>query len=151
MGIFSSWLRGFETALTADVINVFNVARTAVAAVPFLPTNLKTDATNILNDAQADLTGLESLAGSLVGGAVADCVDDVTTLLVNTANAVTNSTTPAQFSLAEKTVLQQAWTAAKAQGDTLMVQFMAGIDPTKPSVAPTPTPTPTPSPIALPE
>lgn len=147
---FSDWLRGVANVVVADVNNVFNVAKTAVAAVPFLPTNIKADATALLNDAQSDLTGLESLAGSLVGNAVADGVDDVTTLLLNTSNAVTNSTSPAQFSLAEKTVLQQAWTAMKAQGDTLMVQWMAGIDPTKPSVAPTPTPTPPPAPVLQP-
>lgn len=133
--IFSDWLRGLAQVALKDVNNVFSVARTAVAAAPFLPANIKTDTTNLLNDAQSDLTSLEGLAGTLAGNAVADGIDDTTTLVMNTANALTGSKSPADFSAAEKTVLAQAWTAMKAQGDTLISQFMAGVDPTAPAPA----------------
>lgn len=132
---FSDWLRGVASVAIADIDKVFDVSRAAVAAVPFLPANIKADATTLLNDAQADLKGLEGLAGSLVGEAMADGVDDVTTLLMNTASKVGSSSSPADFSKAEKAVLIQTWTAMKTQGDTLMAQFMAGIDPVKAAAA----------------
>lgn len=134
---FSDWLRGVENVGRDGVIKVFDVARAAVGAAPFLPANIKADATMLLNDAQTDLLGVESLTATLAGNLVADGVDDITTTLMNTANALTNAKSIADFSSAEKTVLSQAWTAMKAQGDTLIAQFMAGIDPTKPS-APAP-------------
>ncbi len=128
----SDWLRGVATVAIADVNAVFNVVRAAISTAPFLPANIKADATAILNDAQNDLTALEGLAGTLAGNAAADAVDDVTTLLLNTANALSNSSSLSALSAAEKTVIAQTWTAMKAQGDTLIAQFMAGIDPTAP-------------------
>jgi hypothetical protein len=115
----------------ADVTSVFTTAKAAVAAAPFLPTNLKADLTQTLTDAEADLNGIASLAGGLAGAAMADAVDDVTTLMLNAANALkTNGGSLSALSAAEKAVLAQAWTAAKAQGDTLLVQLQAGLDPT---------------------
>lgn len=128
---FSDWLRGVASVPITDVNKVFDVARSAVSAAPFLPANIKADTTQLLNDAQADLSALEGAAGTLVGHATADAVDDVTTLIMNTANVLSNSKSVTDFSAAEKTALQQAWTAMKAQGDTLVSQFMAGVDPVK--------------------
>lgn len=128
---FSDWLRGVAQVAIADVDKVFNAVRTAVAAVPFLPANIKADTTQLLNDAQADLAALASLAGTLVGHVAADGVDDLTTLLLNTAGALTNAKSVADFSAAEKTAIQQTWAAMRAQGDTLVSQFLAGVDPTK--------------------
>ncbi len=156
---FADWLRGVATVVVEDITKVFDVARSAVAAAP-LPTNIKTDTTTLLNDAQADLVGLAGLAGSLVGNIAADAVDDMTTLLMNTAGVLAAGKSPADFSAAEKTMLMQTWTAMRAQGDTLMAQFMAGLDPSKapqpalsqagqivmPAAAPIPGPAPTPTP-----
>jgi hypothetical protein len=131
---FADLLRG-AAVLVADVAKVFDEARTAVAAVPFLPQNLKDDLTETLNDAQGDLNGAAALAGTVAGGALADAVDDTTTLFMNTANAISGSKSLAEFSKAELVVLQKAWQAARAQGDTLLAQAMAGIDPTKSKAA----------------
>lgn len=128
---FADWFRGVENVLTAAVHEVFGTARMAVANAP-LPANIKTDLVQLLNDGEGDLTGLEALAGTLVGNVVADGIDDLTTLLLNTRNALTNSKSVADFSAAEKTAFIQAWAAMKAQGDTLAAQFMAGVDPSAP-------------------
>lgn len=129
---FADWLRGVETVVLKDVLSVFSVAKTAVGTAS-LPQNIKDDTTQLLSDAQDDLVSVGGLAGTLVGNIAADAVEDVTTLLMNTAGAVSAAKSPSEFSAAEKTVLQKAWVAARAQGDTLLAQFMAGIDPAKPA------------------
>lgn len=132
---FADLLRGVATVVVADVAKVFDEARLAVAAVPFLPQNLKDDLTKTLNDAQGDLNAAAGLAGTAVGAAMADAVDDATTLFMNTANAISGSKSIAEFSKAELAILQQSWASARAQGDTLLAQALAGIDPTKPKTA----------------
>lgn len=129
----ADFLRGVEGVAIADVNIVFNTVKADVQAVPFLPTNIKNDVVTLVSDAQTDFNGLVSLGGTLAGSAAGDAVDDLTTLLLNTSNAVSNSKSIADLSAAEKTILGQTWSAMKAQGDTLMAQFMAGIDPTKPA------------------
>lgn len=129
---FAQWLRGEAQILLADVTKVFVVANAAVAVLP-LPLGVKATATALITGAQAALTGLEGLAGTEAGQAMGDAVDDVTTLLMNTAGAIGKAKSPAEFGAAEKTVLHATWVAMKAQGDTLMAQFMAGIDPVNPA------------------
>lgn len=115
--------------LVTDVAGVFDKTKATVQAVPFLPANLKGDLSQTLDDAKADVIGLAGLAGSLTGNVIADGVGDVTTLFYNTVNALTNSRSVADFSTAEKTAVAQTWTVMKAQGDTLLAQFLAGVDP----------------------
>lgn len=126
----AQWLRGEAQVVLADVTKVFAVATAAVNAAP-LPAGVKVTALALIGGASAVLSGLEGLAGTLSGQAMGDAVDDFTDFLMNTAQAVSKSSSPAQFSAAEKTVLHATWLAMKAQGDTLMAQFLAGIDPVK--------------------
>ena len=97
---FADWFRGVSGVVLADVNNVFTTAKAAVNAVPFLPANLKADATQLITDAQTDITGLETLAGTLAGQVIADGVDDITTLLLNASNALSGSKSIAQLSAA---------------------------------------------------
>jgi hypothetical protein len=128
---FADWLRGVSTIALADVNKVFDDAEGFVEASP-LPSNIKTDTVQLLKDAKGDLNGLAGLAGTLAGNAAADAVDDLTQLFLETAQVLGNkSSSLSQMSVAEKTVLEQTWTAMKAQGDTLLGQLKAGLDPTK--------------------
>jgi hypothetical protein len=130
----ANFFRSLGNVIVDDVAKVFTVAQNAVNAFP-MPDNIRTDLTQLLTDAKADVLGVESLAGTLAGQVVANGVDDVTTLLVNMANALkANNTSLSALGAAELTVLMQAWSVAKAQGDTLIAQFHAGIDPTQPAV-----------------
>lgn len=129
---FAQWLRGEAQIVLADVNKVFTVLGVAVAASP-LPVGVKATATALIAAGQTTLTGLEALAGTEAGQAMGDAVDDVTTLLMNTAGAIGKAKSPAAFGAAEKTVLHATWLAMKAQGDTLLAQFMAGIDPVNPA------------------
>lgn len=129
----ADFLRGVEGVIVADVHKVFDTAKAFIAGAP-LPSNIKTDLTNLVTDAGADFDGFVNLGNTLAGAAAADAVDDITTLFMNTKNAVSNSKDIKSLSAAEKTILYQTWTAMRAQGDTLLAQALAGLDPTKPSV-----------------
>lgn len=128
----ADFFRGVETVVLNDVVKVFDTAASLVTAANFLPANIKTDLTQLLTDAKNDILGVVGLADTVVGQAVADGVDDITTLLMNTAGVVSSGKPVDQLSVAEKAVFLQTWTAMKAQGDTLAAQFMAGLNPAKP-------------------
>lgn len=128
---FADWLRGVEGAAIAGVDKVFDTAKAAVSLIPI--TNVRNDLIQLLTDAQDDLHGWETLAGTTVGSIAADGIDDITTLLMNQASVLSAGSSLSQLSAAEKAMLQQTWIAIKAQGETLVAQIVAGIDPTKPS------------------
>lgn len=129
----ADFLRGAASIAIADVNRVFDTASAAVATAPFLPVNIKADLTHLIADAKSDFNGLVGLGATLAGTAAADAVDDLTTLLMNTAQALSTSGADlARLSSAEKTVLLQTWTAMKAQGDTLVAQLHAGLNPAAP-------------------
>lgn len=127
----SDFLRGVATVALTDANAVFDKATALVQAAPFLPQNIKDDLSKTIADAKADFNGLVGLGATLAGQAAADAVDNVTTLLLNTAQALSSSGTDlAKLSAAEKTVLLQTWSAMKAQGDVLIAQLHAGLNPT---------------------
>ncbi len=131
---FADWLRGVANVVIADVDKVFTVAKSAVSLIPV--TNIRNDLTQVLTDAQADLHAWEGLAGSLAAQVAADGIDDVTTLLINQANALSGGNSLSQLSAAEKSILAASWTAIKAQGETIVAQLQAGLDPTAKPAAP---------------
>ena len=137
----ANFFRSAAGVVWADVESVFTKAKAFVVAAP-LPSNIKADLTSTLTDTQSDLSSVTSLAGTVAGQAVADGVDDLTTLLVNTAGALSGGKSLSQLSAAEKSVLAQTWTVMKAQGETLVAQLQAGLDPTKPSAPAAPTTAP---------
>jgi hypothetical protein len=135
----ADWLRGVATVLLTDVEGVFTKAKAVVAIAP-LPANLKTDLTQTLTDAQSDLSGLASLAGTELGSLIADGVDDGTTLFMNIQQAIAKGE---PLTVAGAAALKQAATAITAQIDTLASQAIAGIDVlAAPAVAPKPAPAP---------
>lgn len=134
---FADWFRGGAQVALADVAGVFDAANGFVEAAP-LPGNIKADLKVLLTDAKADLMSVVGLAGTTAGNLVADGIDDLTTLMLNTAQVVSSGKPLEELSAAEKAVLTQTWTAMKAQGDTLVAQFMAGLDPTKKPAPPVP-------------
>lgn len=125
---FADFLRGVEGVLVDDVTEVITTATAAINATTWLPASLKNIALAVLSAAQADITGLEAVAGTAVGGLAADAVDDVTTLVANTISVVTSGKTIAEMSTAEKALLQTLWQTMKAQGDTLVTQVIAGVE-----------------------
>jgi hypothetical protein len=132
----ADFLRGVASVAIVDVNAVFDKATAVVQAAPFLPQNIKDDLTKLIADAKGDMNGLVGLGATLAGQAAADAVDNITTLLMNTAQAVTSSGTDmAKLSVAEKTILMQTWTAMKAQGDVLVAQLHSGLNPAAPPPA----------------
>lgn len=143
---FADFLRGVATVLITDVNKVFDEATTAVQAAPFLPPNIKSDLVTLVADAKAEFNNLVGVASTVAGQVVADAVDDMTTLLMNTAQAVaTSGGDMAKLTVAERAVLMQTWVAMKAQGDVLIAQLHAGINPTA-----QPAPVPAPAPVTPP-
>lgn len=129
----ADFFRGVATVAVADVNKVFDTAATAVAAAPFLPQNIKDDLTKLVSDARSDFNNLVGLASTVAGNAAADAVDNMTSLLMNTAEAIaTSGTDLAKLSTAERAVLMQTWKAMKAQGDVLVAQLHAGLNPAAP-------------------
>ena len=144
----ADFLRGVENVGVAAVDGVFSTAESALQGVPFLPSNIKADLVQTVKDAKTDFDGVVGLANTLAGNVAADAVDDLTTLLLNTAGAVAaNGTDLSKLGAAEKTVLLQTWTAMKAQGDTLVAQLHAGLNPAA-TKAPAPAPVNDPQPAA---
>lgn len=146
---FSNWLRGVATVTLTDINKVFVTAGAALAA-SVLPAPLKVVLAGDLAAAEDYINSLEVLAGTLGGEAIADGVDDVTTLLLNTRNNIVGAKSLSYASKAELASLQVTWSTMKAQGDTLVAQFLAGVDPTAASVPSSSTSNATPpnSPIA---
>lgn len=134
-----SAIAGAAAVVLEDVSKVFTTAKTAVAAAP-LPANLKTDLTQTLNDAQADVEAAAHLAGGLFGQATGDGIADVTTLFYKTAGVVSSGKSLEDMSKAELTVLAQIWQTMQAQGSTLLAQAMVGIDPVAQQIAKQPAP-----------
>jgi hypothetical protein len=125
----ATFLRGLVTTAEAGVDTFFAEAQAAVKAAPFLPANIKTDLGQTLTDAENDIHALEGLAGTLGGTVAADAVDDLTTLLAETAqNVSTSGADLSKLSAGEKATLQQTWAAMKAQGDALVAQVVAGVN-----------------------
>lgn len=126
----ADFLRGVATVAVADVNAVFDKATALVASAPILPQNVKDGLVQTIAAAKTDFNGLVSLGATLAGNVAADAVDDITTLVLNTAQTLsTNGADLAKLSAAEKTVLLQTWTAMKAQGDVLVAQLHAGLNP----------------------
>lgn len=132
---FANFFRSAAGVVWADVEKVFTEATAAVTASP-LPATIKTGLTSTLSATQTEMSSVAALAETAAGSVVADGIDDVTTLLVNTAGVVSSGKKLADMSAAELALLKQTWTAMKAQGETLLAQLQAGLDPTavKPAV-----------------
>lgn len=130
---FADFIRGVEAVGEQAVSAVFADAKAAVAKVPFLPANIRADLNKLLDDAESDILDAGTLAGTIASEAAASAVDDVTTLMMNTATALSNTGGDlSKLGPAEKVVLGQTWNAMKAQGDTLYAQLMSGINPAAP-------------------
>lgn len=125
----ANFLRGAIVAGEAALDGFFAAAKAAVGAAPFLPANIKSDLTQTLTDAENDVHGLEGLAGTVGGTVAADAVDDLTTLLAETAqNISTSGADLSKLSAGEKATLQQTWTAMQAQGSALVAQIVSGVN-----------------------
>lgn len=129
-------LRGVAGVVITVVDKVFDDGRALVQGAVFLPANIKADLTTTLNDAQSDVHDVEHLAGTLLGNAIADGVDDFTSFFMSQAELLAGSGTDlSKLGPGSKTNILQLWNTMKAQGDTLVAQLHAGLNPAAPPPA----------------